>query len=122
MSRDVRILIVSDRNDDHELVRRTLANGGTSARLIPVKSAADLGSELDRELADVLILSTRGHDLSVRAAQGVMETRAVDVPVLMLGDQADEPAGLEAMSEGAADFVARESPARLARVLERELH
>src|SRR5688572_26286445 len=121
MGRNVRVMIVAARTGDVALVRHQLTSADHDVTIIEVRTAADLGAELDRGSCDLLIVCGEHPELSVRAAVSLLESHAVDVPVLVLGNMMEEAAGLEAMGEGAADFISRENPARMRRVLEREL-
>jgi len=105
----ITILLVEDNPGDADLVRERLEET-TSARF-RVRHAKQLGAALQlfgKEVFDVILL-----DLSLPDVQGLDTVRSVraacaDVPVVVLTGLQDEGVGLEAIREGAQDYLVKD--------------
>ena len=118
MSDLTRLLLLAPRSGDRALVERAIK---VQAELAEALSLNDVTLQLDRAAPGAILSCGPAGDATVKAVVGLLDQRGLDVPVIALGDESDETAGLDAMGEGARDFVERNRPARLSRVLSREL-
>lgn len=108
--RPIKVLLVEDNPGDALLLRETLAD---TAAVIEWAQATTLGQALEQldgsRAFDVILL-----DLSLPDSQGLQTFRrlhehAPDAPVVMLTGMADENLAIEAMHEGAQDYLVKGS-------------
>jgi PAS domain S-box-containing protein len=102
----VKILLVEDSAAGIEWVRACLSNSNYfSVELEIAKSLAETDYLLNSTKFQVIII-----DLSLDACQGIEAFEEVykkthDIPVIVLAEQEDESLGIEAVKEGAQDFL-----------------
>ncbi len=104
------LLLVEDDDDHARLVEEILAGGAEGAyRLRRARDLAGARTELDRHPADCILL-----DLFLPDGQGLdslAQMTALDpmVPIVILTSLADEQLGLQAVHEGAQDYLVKGS-------------
>lgn len=120
-SNPVRLLMVEDSPEDAELIVDQLALAGLHVETRRVESEADLDAALD-EFAPHLILSDlslpgySGHD-----ALAFVRRRSPATPFIYVSGTIGEEAAIEALKNGAADYILKQNTARLAAAVERAL-
>ena len=100
-----RVLLVEDNDDDRELFARLTTHAGWETQSVATL-AAGLG-RLSVSPADVVVL-----DLHLPDAQGVQGLRQLarrhpDLPVVVLTGLEDEAVGLQAVKDGAQDYLVK---------------
>ncbi len=101
-------------------VRGLLADGEVPSGLLRVGSREEFLASLDRGGFDVILANLDGPDgFDGMTALVLALERYPDVPFLLLADAAREDRAIEALNAGAADYVLRERPARLAPAVRR---
>jgi two-component system sensor histidine kinase/response regulator len=109
----IKVLLVEDNPADAELIQHMLTQAnrkGADAGSFDVECADHLSTALERLAAggiDVVLL-----DLSLPDSQGLMafigvRTQAAHVPVIVLGGIDDEALAIEAVSQGAQDYLVK---------------
>lgn len=117
----IAIAILTQNEEDVELVNRTLRGAGHAAHCHWVESSRRFDETLDREKIELVILNV---DSYPDAIHKVIKQKSVffpEVPLLALRAVVDEDSILEAMSAGACDLVSIENHKRLLVVIDREL-
>lgn len=121
----VRILFVEDSEDDLELMQRTLHNSGfpVADGTIRVDTEAGMRAALAAGQWDVVISDYRMPRFSAQAALSLLKATGMAIPFLMVSGAVGEDVAVQAMRDGADDYVMKHNlsrlPAALALALER---
>jgi len=121
MNKPLRVLLVEDSEDDALLVLRELRRGGYEPISERVDTAPALAAALDGKVWDVIISDYRMPQFSGLAALKLIQERGLDLPFILVSGAIGEDLAVEAMREGAHDYLLKGSLARLAPAVEREL-
>ena len=117
----LRLLVVTEREENAESVAAALHEGGYDLTLRCVASEAALRAALaekfDAVVSDYALPGLSGMD----ALRMVREVAGPDVPFVIVSGTIGEERAVEALKSGASDFVARQNIKRLVPVMEREL-
>jgi diguanylate cyclase (GGDEF)-like protein/PAS domain S-box-containing protein len=117
----LRVLILEDSEDDAALLVLALLDGGFSPVWERVETARDLAAAVDRQSWDVILAAYVMRRLTVRQALAVVRGRGMDIPLIVVSRKMGEETAVEAMREGAHDYVLKQNLARLVPAVEREL-
>lgn len=117
----VPLVILSSRQDDVELINRTLRDGGHPVRCHWVKNVDALADALESFAPQLLWYFADSLPTPIRDVAKIKQQRAAMVPLIAVGQVADEGSMAEAMQAGAQDFVSAAQTERLRNVAEREL-
>ena len=117
----LKVLIVEDLAADAELALRAIADTGVTIRSVRVDNAEDLRRQL-RDLKPHVVLS----DFSMPEMTGVDALRIVreqcpDIPFIFVSGTIGEERAIDAIKDGATDYVLKEHMARLPSAVERAL-
>ena len=111
-TRRLRVLILEDNQDDAALMEHELLQTGfaVEARRVETRDAfaAELAPDLDLILSD--------HDLpefDALRALSLLKQRGLDVPFIIVSGTISEEVAVEAMKQGAADYLLKDRLARL---------
>lgn len=118
---NIAIAVLTQNEEDVELVNRTLRGAGHAAHCHWVESSRRFDETLDKEEIELVILNEDRYPDSISK---VVKQKCVffpEVPVLALRSAVDEDSILEAMSAGACDLVSIDNKKRLLVVVDREL-
>ncbi len=121
MSKDLRVLLVEDLQDDALLLERELRRHGYEPVLHRVDSAAQLTQALAETVWDVVITDHNLPGFSSEAALDLVRQVDKDVPVIILSGTIGEDLAVAAMKAGAADYIMKDNLARLVPAIEREV-
>jgi diguanylate cyclase (GGDEF)-like protein len=121
MDAPLRVLMVEDSEDDAALILRELRKGGYDPEHRRVESAADLESALAGETWDVVSTDHNLPGFSSAAAMVIIKRSDLDIPVIIVSGSIGESIAVEAMKNGAHDYIMKKSLARLAPAITREL-
>jgi serine phosphatase RsbU (regulator of sigma subunit) len=105
--RPIKVLLVEDNPGDALLLRETLADANAAIDWTHEKKLAPALTRLEKERFDVVLL-----DLSLPDSHGIetfhkIRKRAPEAPVVMLTGLDDETTAVEAMSQGAQDYLVK---------------
>jgi multidomain signaling protein FimX len=117
----VPLIVLTSLQDDVELINRTLRDAGHAVRCVWVKDGETLASALEGGDPQLLLLFTERFPVAVRDVAKIRQHAAPMVPLVVVRQEADEPAIAEAMQAGAQDLVSVAQSGRLIAVAEREL-
>jgi serine phosphatase RsbU (regulator of sigma subunit) len=103
----IKVLLVEDNAGDALLLRETLADTEAQIAWSHDQKLADALGRLEKEKFDVVLL-----DLSLPDSHGIetfrkIQRRAPDAPVVMLTGLDDETVAVEAMQQGAQDYLVK---------------
>ncbi|MCX6029381.1 MAG: PAS domain S-box protein, partial [Chloroflexi bacterium] len=120
MPTPLRALIVEDTPDDAELMLLHLTAEGFQPDLTRVQTETDylaaLAAQPDLILADWSLPQFSG----LRALQ-LMRERGLDIPFVIVSGSVGEEAAVDALRQGAYDYVLKDRPARLGQAVRRAL-
>ncbi len=114
MERTLRILIVDDDTVDRRICRRALARLEPSPVFVEAETAGQALREVDSHVVDCALLDFRlpdmdGLELLVRLNERAVERR---VPIVMLTGADDVSVAVEAMRNGASNYVVKDVDGR----------
>ena len=117
----ISIAVLTARQDDVELVNRTLRDAGHAAHCHWVQSPSTLDSTLESQLVELIIVNKDSYADSIKQVIQQKDAYMPEVPVIAISASVDEAKIQDAMKHGACDLVSIEKKARLQAVVTREL-
>lgn len=120
-SQSIAIAVLTENQNDVELINSTLRSAGYAAYCHWVNNPQKLGDTLSAENVELIILNVDAYRDSVRAVIKEKDYFNPEVPVIALKNEATEIAMHDAMSAGAVDLVSLAMKKRLTAVVTREL-
>jgi len=117
----ISIAVLSENQEDVELINSTLRDAGHAAHCHWVKRPGDLDKTLSGEGVELLIMNCDSFADSIRAVIKSKDFFNPEVPLIALRETADEKSIQEAMHSGAVDLVSIGLKKRLTSVVSREL-
>jgi len=121
MDQPLRLLLVEDDEDDALLILRALGRGGFRPDALRVDSAATLRAALDDGEWDVVITDHNLPGFDSTEVLAIVRGHNADLPVIIVSGSIGEDIAVAAMKAGAHDYILKDSLARLAPAIEREL-
>ena len=117
----ISIAVLTDNQDDVELINSALRDAGHAAHCHWVASSNRLADTLTAELVELLILNCESYADSIRQVVKQKDRYNPEVPVIAMREQAEEADIESAMRSGACDLVSMGLKNRLQSVVSREL-
>ncbi|HJW11953.1 MAG TPA: response regulator, partial [Albitalea sp.] len=108
----LRLLHLEDSELDHELTLAHLKRGGLTAQALRVDSEADYLRALEQDW-DVIISDYNLPGFSGLVALDLLKARGNDVPFVLVSGEIGEDTAVEAMRNGASDYLLKNNLARL---------
>jgi two-component system cell cycle sensor histidine kinase/response regulator CckA len=121
MSTPLRALILEDLETDCALLVRELENDGFSVTHKRVENAPDLRKSLITESWDIVISDYSMPGFNGKTALGIVQELKPDIPFIFVSGTIGEDIAVEAMRNGAHDYVMKGKLKRLAPAIRREL-
>lgn len=121
MGQPLRVLIVEDSEDDTLLVVRELKRGGYAPVFERVESEEDMLSALDKEERDLIIADYAMPCFSGPAALDLYKAKDLDIPFILVSGTVGDDIGVQAMIDGAHDYICKSNLSRLVPAINREL-
>jgi PAS domain S-box-containing protein len=112
MPTPLRVLIVEDNADDAELMVLHLKHSGFESDWHRVETETDYLSALEKPADLILSDWSLPHFSGVHALQ-LLNARGLDVPFIIVSGSIGEEAAIDALRNGADDYVLKDRPARL---------
>ncbi len=119
--KSIAIAVLTEREEDVELVNGTLRGAGYAAQCHWVENPAGFDEALEEDGIELIILNDDRYPDAIRQVIKQKDTFFPEVPLLVLKSEVDENSILEAMNDGACDLVSIDNKARLLVVVDREL-
>jgi diguanylate cyclase (GGDEF)-like protein len=117
----ISIAVLTGNQDDVELVNSSLRDAGHAAHCLWIETPGRFADTLGRESIELIILHVDEYADGVRQVVKQKDAYIPEVPVIAVGEHADEVSILRAIRDGAGDLVSSEQKARLQAVVNREL-
>jgi len=121
MVQPVPLIVLSARQDDVELVNRTLRDGGHAVRCHWVTKADALADAIDEANPQLICFFSDSVPVPIRQIAKIKQQASRNVPLVVVRQAAEEPDIAEALAAGAQDLVSSGQTERLRSVAEREL-
>ena len=119
--KSIAIAVLTEREEDVELVNGTLRDAGYAAQCHWVENPAGFDEALEEDGIELIILNDDRYPDAIRQVIKQKDAFFPEVPLLVLKSEIDENTILEAMNDGACDLVSIDNKARLLVVVDREL-
>ena len=110
--RQLRVLHLEDSELDHELARAHLRRGGLKVRLRRVDTEAEFLAALDQPW-DAIVSDYNLPGFSGLVALDLLKASGRDVPFILVSGEIGEDTAVEAMRNGASDYLLKNNLARL---------
>ncbi|ACH37043.1 flagellar biogenesis master response receiver sensor histidine kinase, PAS and GAF domain-containing [Citrifermentans bemidjiense Bem] len=121
MSKELRVLLVEDSEEDSLLLIRELRRGGYKLIHMRVETAESMRRALHDGEWDVVISDYRMPSFDALGALQVLHETGRDIPFIIVSGKIGEDLAVEAMKSGASDYLMKGNLARLVPVMVREL-
>jgi PAS domain S-box-containing protein len=115
------IVVVEDSEDDYALVVANLTRGGARVDARRVDTAPGLRDALAAGLPDAVVSDHRLPQFSSFEALKIVRAADADLPFVIVSGTIGEQTAVEAMREGASDYLMKDQVARLGPALARAL-
>ncbi|MBD9368070.1 ATP-binding protein [Xanthomonas sp. XNM01] len=117
----VRVLLVEDSPEDAELVQMQLEDAGLRADFLRVDDAQGVASALAGFKPDIVLSDLSMPGFSGHEALRIVRGQAALMPFIFVSGTIGEDAAVEALHDGANDYILKHSSARLPMAVERAL-
>lgn len=121
MSKELRVLVIEDSEDDAQILLRELDRAGFDPRAQRVQTAAALIAALKQQTWDLIVCDHSMPGFGSFAALEIVRERWLDIPFIVVSGTLGEDLAVNVMKAGANDYVMKGKLARLAPSIEREL-
>ena len=121
MDSTTHILHLEENPTDAELVRTALEPAGLLCRITHVRTLAKFQAALRRDPLDIILSDYRVPASGGMPALGLARELRPEVPFIFVSDAVGEEAVIEALTNGATDYVIKRNMGRLASSLKRAL-
>ena len=121
MGKTLRVLHVEDSEQDMALISRHLKKAGCDVISDRVERAETMKTMLESREWDVILCDYSMPHFNALAALALVKEMKLDIPFIIISGTIGEEAAVEAMRAGAQDYLMKDSLARLAPSIEREL-
>ena len=109
---EIRVLHLEDSELDHELTLAHMARGGLRAEVRRIDSEAEFLAALDEDW-DLIISDYNLPGFSGLVALDLLKARGRDVPFILVSGEIGEETAVEAMRNGASDYLLKNNLSRL---------
>jgi diguanylate cyclase (GGDEF)-like protein/PAS domain S-box-containing protein len=117
----LKVLLIEDRPEDAELLIREMRQRGLRVTTRRVESSLELDEALDSFVPDLILSDyTLPGFLGIEALQLVQNKRP-DIPFIFVSGTIGEERAIQALKQGAADYVLKDNRARLVPAMERAM-
>ena len=117
----LRLLMIEDNPDDEALVLRAIRKGGFNVEHVRVDTSEDLLKELRNKDWDIVLSDYQMPEFNGLAALKIVKDRNQDLPFIIVSGTIGEEVAVEAMRNGAQDYLMKDNLARLVPAIRREL-
>lgn len=121
MASTLRVLHVEDQERDATLLGRHLSHHGYEVTSERVEKQTEMRAALAAREWDIILCDYSIPEFNALAALSLMREMGLDIPFIIISGTIGEGAAVEAMRAGAHDYLMKDSLARLAPAIEREI-
>jgi DNA-binding NtrC family response regulator len=119
--RPLRLLLIEDSEGDALLLLEHLREGGYDPHHTRVDSAEALNKALEHHEFDMVIADYTMPGFSGTAALSIVRNRGLELPFIFVSGTIGEDVAVEAMKDGADDYIIKDNLKRLIPAINREL-
>ena len=112
MTTSLSILVLEDRQEDAEMMIRSLRSAGIAFQWQRVETREQYVKALD-DPWDVILADYRLPQFDALQAIALLQERRLDIPVIVVTGSISEEVAVECMKQGAADYLLKDRLARL---------
>jgi len=109
----VRILLLEDNQLDAELAERHLIRGGIEPVLVRVSCEADFRAEVESGRHELILADYHLPDFDGMRALEIARELAPETPFIFMSGSLGEERAVEALKNGASDYIIKDRPSRL---------
>jgi signal transduction histidine kinase len=120
-SKTIEILQLEDSRADAELLKAMLRSEGLLCRVHCVRTRPDFEAALAHQRFDLILSDHTLPGFDGLSALALAKSRVPECPFIFVSGTLREEVALEALKEGAVDYVLKDRPARLASAIQRAL-
>jgi two-component system cell cycle sensor histidine kinase/response regulator CckA len=117
----IQILHLEDDPVDAQLVQATLAEAGLACRLTRVQTRAEFETGLGNGGTDIILADLRLPAYDGMSALRLAHERCPEIPFIFVSGTMGEEAAIEALTQGAIDYVLKHNLVRLSSAVQRAL-
>ncbi len=117
----IRIIVIDDSSNDAEAVANRLRNAGRAVRAVRAEDDEDLRKHMAEHHWDMVLSKPEIPFFTALDALNVLSKMEVDLPVLIIADEAAEETVTDLLESGARDAVLMTQPKRLLHTVLREV-
>ncbi len=121
MKQVIHALLIEDSEDDAFLLLESLAKSQFDIQSKRIDSKLDLMTALEQESWEIILCNYPMIEFSGFEALSIVQQKGLDIPFIFVFGSMDEDIAVEAMHNGAHDFVMKGNLRRLLPAIEREL-
>jgi two-component system, NtrC family, sensor kinase len=121
MTNTLRVLHVEDQEGDAALVERHMSRHGYEVTSERVETQTEMRAALATREWDIILCEYSMPEFNALAALSLIREMELDIPFIIISGTIGEGAAVEAMRAGAHDYLMKDSLARLAPAIEREI-
>ncbi|MBW4540727.1 MAG: PAS domain S-box protein [Myxacorys chilensis ATA2-1-KO14] len=117
----LRFLLLEDKPQDTEEIQAKLTDGGIDYELLRVDTRADFVTALETQAFDLILAAYAMPGLDGIAALNLARTLCPDVPFIFVSASLGEELAIDALKQGATDYVLKQRLGRLVPCVQRAL-
>ncbi len=121
MSKQLRVLLIEDSEDDAVLLTRELQKGGYRPLVERIETPESMKKSLTEKKWDVVISDYVMPKFSGLDALKLLHSTGLDLPFIIVSGKIGEDTAVEVMRAGAQDYIMKNNLRRLCPAIEREL-
>jgi len=121
VKKSLRVLIVEDSKVDAELIALEFTHDGYAIKWERVETSEAMKKALEKRKWDIVISDYSMPRFSGLEALKLVQKKTPDLPFILISGVIGEDLAVEAMKEGAHDYIMKDNMKRLLPAVEREL-
>lgn len=121
MSKEVRILLIEDSEDDAILLERVLRRDGLKPELKRISTSDEMKQSLDEGSWDAILCDYMMPEFSIPDAMQEVAKRGLDLPFIIVSGTISDVIAVEMMKSGVHDYLTKNNLSRLVPAIEREI-
>ncbi|MFW9960351.1 MAG: ATP-binding protein [Candidatus Thorarchaeota archaeon] len=122
MSKNIRLLLIEDNEDDAVLLERAIRKSGYNIELTRICTSKELDRALHDEQWDAVLCDYMMPNFSVRDAMDIIRKKGLDLPFIIVSGTISDETAVEMMKAGAHDYLTKNNLSRLIPALDREIN
>ncbi|MFW9794743.1 MAG: sensor histidine kinase [Candidatus Thorarchaeota archaeon] len=121
VSKEVRVLLIEDSEDDAILLERVLRKDGLAPIIEQIHTSEEMKRALEEKTWDVILCDYSIPAFSIPDAMNEIAQRELDIPFIIVSGTISDEIAVEMMKSGAHDYLTKNNLSRLVPAIEREI-